>query len=185
MARPVNGGASSGGRLNPTLFDKLIADNDISGMRGKELDDTEQRRETMRYFSISTIERFNESALRATVRRDLAWLLNTTNFESSVDLEAYPHVQTSVLNYGVPDLAGKSLNRRIVLQRAREIRKAVHAFEPRIDPATLTVELSEAVERENSITFIIHGDLRSAVRAIPVRFHTDVESDTASVTVRE
>lgn len=180
MARPVSGGA-----LNPTLFDKLVSGNEVSGMRGDELDELNQRRDTMRSFSVPQIERFNESSLRATVRRDLAWLLNTTSFEAAVDLESYPQVRTSVLNYGVPDLAGKSLNRRLLLQRARDIRNAVRAFEPRIDERTLRVELADTAGQENSVTFQIEGDISSAVRAIPVKFMTDVESDTAAVTVRE
>lgn len=171
--------------LNPTLFDKLVAGNDIGGMRGEEIEQAEERRESLRFLSVPAIERFNESALRATVRRELAWLLNTTNLESSVDLENYPQVRTSVLNYGVSDLAGKSLSSRAVLRRAREIRDAVQAFEPRIDPASLNVELSGKVERENSLTFLIEADVRSALRAIPIKLRTDVEADSSAVTVRE
>ncbi len=173
------------GYLDPTLFDKLVADHEIGGMRGTELEGVEQRRETLRYFAVPQVERFNEAALRSTVRRELAWLLNTTNFESSTDLSAYPHVRTSVLNYGVPDLAGKALGAKIVIQRARDIRTAIHAFEPRIDKASLEVVASDKVERENAITFLINADVRSAVRAIPVKFRTDVELDTAAATVRE
>lgn len=171
--------------LNPTLFDKLVAGNDIGGMRGEEIEDAEERRESLRFLSVPAVERFNETALRATVRRELAWLLNTTNLESSVDLTNYPQVRTSVLNYGVSDLAGKSLSSRAILRRAREIRDAVQAFEPRIDPVSLNVELSAKVERENSLTFLIEADVRSALRAIPIKLRTDVEADSSAVTVRE
>lgn len=173
------------GRLNPTLFDKLVADNEIAGLRGSEMESLEERRDSMRFYSIPQIERFNESALRATVRRELAWLLNTTNLGAVVDLEPYPEVQTSVLNYGVPDFAGKALDGRIILQRARDIRAAIRAFEPRMDPDSIMVEAADKIERENAITYLIHGDVRSAVRAIPVKFRTDVEVDTAAATVRE
>lgn len=172
-------------RLNPTLFDKLVADSDISGLRGDELESLESSRESMRFYSVPRLERFNESALRATVRRELAWLLNTTNLASVEDLDNYPHVQTSVLNYGVPDLAGKSNTRRVVLQRARDIRNAIKAFEPRLDNAELMVEPVESVEKENSVTFVIHGDVSSAVGAIPVKFWADVEADNAAASVRE
>lgn len=171
--------------LNPTLFDKLVAGNDIGGMRGEEIENAEERREALRFLSVPAVERFNETALRATVRRELAWLLNTTNLESSVDLTDYPQVRTSVLNYGVSDLAGKSLSSRAILRRAREIRDAVQAFEPRIDPVSLNVELSSKVERENSLTFLIEADVRSALRAIPIKLRTDVEADSSAVTVRE
>lgn len=172
-------------RLNPTLFDKLVADNAMDGLIGDDGGKVEESRATMRYYSVPQLERFNENALRGTVRRELAWLLNTTNFGSIVDLEPYPHVQSSVLNYGVPDLAGKALHRRIILQRAREIRTAIRAFEPRIAEKSLIVEPMDSVERENSITYVIHGDVTSAVRAMPVKFRTDVEADTAAVAVRD
>ncbi|MET0178959.1 MAG: type VI secretion system baseplate subunit TssE, partial [Novosphingobium sp.] len=165
--------------------DKLVGGSEMGGLQGDELERLEESRETMRYYSVPRLERFNESALRATVRRELAWLLNTTNLAARIDLAAYPRVATSVLNYGVPDLAGKAIGHRLILQRAREIRAAIRAFEPRIDESTLVVEPAGKVERENSVTFVIHGDVRSAVRALPVKFRTDIEADTAAATVRE
>ena len=173
------------GRLNPTLFDKLLAGHEIAGLQGAEMDQLEQKRDTLRTFSVTEGQRFTEKALRATVRREIAWLLNTTNFDAVVDLENYPQVRTSVLNYGVPDLAGKSLNERLVRKRAREIRAAIAAFEPRIDESTLDVEVSDQIERDNAITYVISADVTSAVRAIPVKFRTDIEADTSAVTVRE
>lgn len=172
-------------RLNPTIFDKLVADNDLSGLRGEEVDKIEASREAMRYYSVPRLERFNEAALRATVRREIAWLLNTTHLAAAIDLEDYPQVQTSVLNYGVADLSGKSINRRLILQRARDIRNAIRAFEPRISERSLSVEPVESVERENSVTYVIHGDVTSAVKSLPVKFRTDIEADSAAATVRD
>lgn len=171
-------------RLTPTLFDKLVADVEISGMR-KEDETPEVTREAMRYYSVPRLERFNEAALRATIRRDLAWLLNTTNFGALGSLEAYPHVQTSVLNYGVPDLAGKSLHGRTILDRAREIRNAIRTFETRIESESLVVEPVRSADNVNSITFIIHGDISAASRTLAVQFRTELEADTASVEVAE
>jgi type VI secretion system protein ImpF len=54
-----------------------------------------------------------------------------------------------------------------------------------MDPDSVTVEASDKAERENAITYLINGDVVSAVRAIPVKFRTDVELDTAAATVRE
>lgn len=172
-------------RLTPTLFDKLVADVDISGLRDISAETPEVARENFRFYSVPKLDRFNESALRATVRRELAWLLNTTNLQSLVDLEPYPEVQTSVLNYGLSDLAGKALNRRTVLQRAREIRKAVRVFEPRMQASNLTVEPSEDSDKPHSIMFLIQGDITAAAHAMPVKFRTEVDAETASVDVRE
>jgi type VI secretion system protein ImpF len=174
-------------RLNPTLFDKLVADLEIEGLR--ESDNARRAADlggsVMRFYTVPRIERFNEAALRTTVRRELSWLLNTTNLGAVEDLTPYPEVRTSVLNYGVPDLAGKTLTKRVIQGRAREIRDAIRAFEPRMDPKRLEVEAVEAVEKENAVTYIIRGDVTAAVQAMPVEFKTDIEVDTASVTVRE
>ncbi len=171
-------------RLTPTLFDKLVADLAIPGLSDPG-ETPETSREAMRYYSIPCIEPFKEPALRATIRRDLAWLLNTTNLGAVQDLEPYPHVKTSVLNYGVPDLAGKSLHRRTILHRAREIRDAIRAFETRLEPESLVVEPSGGGEAGNTITFLIHGDISSAAKVMPVHFRTELDADSASVDVSE
>ena len=171
-------------RLTPSLFDKLVADVSLPGLRdGAEAADLPL--ESMRLYEVPRLERFNEAALRKTVRRELAWLLNTTNLSATSDLEAYPEVLTSVLNYGVPDLAGKSLHRRTVQQRAREIRTAIRTFEPRIDPESLKVEPVTTDEATNQIIFMIHGDITSAVNAMPVKYRTSLEVDSAAVDVVE
>ncbi|MGH7025067.1 MAG: type VI secretion system baseplate subunit TssE [Caulobacteraceae bacterium] len=174
-------------RINPTLFDKLAADLEIEGLR--ETDQArgavEASRSTMRFYTVPRLERFNERALRATVMRELNWILNTTSLDSLDDLEPYPEVRTSVLNYGVRDLAGKTLTRSVLQARAKQIRDAIRAFEPRMDATQLDVEPLEEAERENAVTYVIRGDVTSAVQAMPVEFKTDVELDTAFVTLRE
>jgi type VI secretion system protein ImpF len=170
--------------LTPTLFDKLVADVKMGGLRDENSETPTIARDALRLYSVPRLERFNEAALRATLRRELAWLLNTTNYGAVNDLEAYPQVRTSVLNYGVPDLAGKSLHRRTILHRAREIRNAIRIFETRIDPRSLVVE-PVASDEPNSIRFLIHGDVTSAAQVLPVKFKTDVEADNASVEVTE
>ena len=112
-------------------------------------------------------------------------LLNTTNFGALNDLEPYPHVATSVINYGVPDLAGKSLTRRVIQQRAREIREAIRTFEPRLDREQLVVEAIDIPDRINAVTFVIQGDITAAAQAMPVKFRTHLDPDSASVDVQE
>ncbi|MGH6613461.1 MULTISPECIES: type VI secretion system baseplate subunit TssE [Sphingomonas] len=171
-------------RLTPTLFDKLVADLDISGMRDTSDETPEVAREKFRYYSVPKLERFNEAALRATIRRDLAWLLNTTNLESLIDLEPYPRVAESVLNFGLTDLAGRTLNRRAVLARAREIRRAIRLFEPRLNREGLTVDPVDD-DTPHALTYLIQGDITSAAQVMPVKFRTEVEAETATVNVRE
>ena len=111
--------------------------------------------------------------------------MNTTHLAAVVDLADYPEVKTSVLNFGVPDLAGKALTPRVIQERSRQIAAAITAFEPRMEPKTLEVEPLRTIERENAVTFVIRGDITAAVQAMPVEFKTDIELDTASVILRE
>lgn len=172
-------------RLTPTLFDKLVADIDMAGLIEADAEQTVVAREHLRFFTVPQIERFNEAALRGTIKRELAWLLNTTNFAATQSLERYPRVETSVLNYGLPDMGGKTVHRRSVLQRAREIRTAIRHFEPRIDAPSLMVELIEREEDTHRVTFVIQGDISAAANAMPVKFHTHIDPDSASVDVEE
>ncbi|MGC1302881.1 MAG: type VI secretion system baseplate subunit TssE [Caulobacteraceae bacterium] len=170
-------------RINPTLFDKLVADLELDGLR----DDAELAGEgqppSLRYYTVPRIERFNEAALRATVLRELNWLLNTTNLSAVQNLDAYPEVAVSTLNYGLGDLAGKLLHRPGLQARAREMRDAIWRFEPRVEPRTLDVEPGVRSDRANSVTFVIRGDVSTAVSALPVEFRTDIEIDTGAATL--
>ncbi|MDR7115398.1 type VI secretion system baseplate subunit TssE [Caulobacter sp. BE254] len=173
-------------RINPTLFDKLVADLDFDDVRDDpKVEGQVSRAATRRLYPILKIERFNEAALRATVLRELNWILNTTQFGAIQNLKPYPEVATSVLNYGVPDMAGKLLQRRAVENRAREIKQAIRRFEPRISPQRLDVTATAKDAKPNAVTFVIRADVTSAVMALPVEFKTDVEIDTGAATLRE
>src|SRR5690349_20585366 len=81
-------------RLQPSLLDRLTDDEP-----GK----LEESREK-RVISVSR--------LRECVTRDISWLLNCVSLEANVELEEYPEVSRSVLNFGIPDLTGAALDRK-------------------------------------------------------------------------
>lgn len=178
-------------RFTPTLFDKLVSGEAPAGLsdsvedQERGLSATEFSPSALRFYTVPNIERFGESALLGTVRRELAWLLNTTNLGASVDLEPYPQIATSVLNYGVPDLAGQAVSDWAIEARARDIKGTIEAFEPRLDPRTLSVRVRAAGERENAVTYVIEGEVHGAAGDADVRLLTDVEADTGFVTVRD
>lgn len=200
-------------RLTPTLFDKLVCDLDLWGPRDKDIEmpdrelppleapagtsadkdgDEEENdnlgapgRNHLLDYAVVPAGKFNERALKATIRRELSWLLNTTQFEARVDLEPFPEVRKSVLNYGLPDLAGRTMAKRSLRERALEIRKAIRTFEPRLDAASLKVEPSEIDPYGLSIAFVIEGDITAAAQALPVKFHTEVNPETDAVEVKE
>lgn len=113
-------------RLQPSLLDRLT---DFEPMEAVE--PRERRVLSMR-------------ALREGVLRDLAWLLNTTSLLSVADLPAYPHVADSVVNFGVPGLAGKTVTSLQLRLLEKSLRQAIWDFEPRLLRPTVVVRAMPA-----------------------------------------
>ncbi len=173
-------------QVTPTLFDKLVGDSELSGLQSGELNvPSEMDLGSLRFYAVPRLDSFKEKSLELTVRRELAWLLNTTNLEAVVDLEPYPEIRTSVLNYGVPDLAGKSQSPTAMRQRAQDMEASLRAFEPRLDPDTLSIQARSVSERENALTYLIRGNITAAATAIPMQLVSDIETDTGAVTLRD
>ena len=126
-------------RLLPSLIDRLT-------------DHEPHRREESRDQRTGTMK-----SLRQSVLRDLEWLMNTVNLESVVDLEPWPELRDTVINFGMPGLTGNTLNNadRIAIQKL--IKAAIVAFEPRILKNTVRVRLIDDadVESKHSIAFQI------------------------------
>ncbi len=154
-------------RLQPSLLDRLTDQEP-----GNPRESREQRD-------------FSLSRLRETVLRDLAWLLNTTNLASAQDLGAAPQVAASVLNYGVPELSGRTLTGTDAMEIERNLRQAVADFEPRIIRHTLKVrlEVNEGQMSHNAMTFLIEGDLWA--QPVPLRLYlkTEIDLDLGDVKV--
>lgn len=66
-----------------------------------------------------------EGQLREQLSLDLNALLNTINMETGFDLEGFPHVRESILNYGIPEIANRSIDEDRVSDIADEIRTAL------------------------------------------------------------
>jgi type VI secretion system protein ImpF len=73
------------------------------------------------------------------VIRDLAWLLNSTQFESQDSLTLPPRVRNSTLNYGLAPISGRRYSELDLPEIAKSIRHAVATFEPRILADTVVV----------------------------------------------
>jgi type VI secretion system protein ImpF len=171
-------------RIDPTLFDKLVADSGLEPAR----DENGRASIAMggaRFHSVPRIERFNEAGLRSTLLRELGWLLNTTNLAAVQDLSSAPEVATSTLNYGLGDLSGTLLTRDGVNARARDMREAILRYEPRVQRGSLEVVPMIEDAKVNSVSFVIRGDVTAAVRALPVEIRTDVEVETGVASVRD
>ena len=107
---------------------------------------------------------------REGVVRDLEWLLNSSAHLESEHLAEFPHVESSVFNFGRRDLAGLIVSSLKPADLEDEIARAIRHFEPRIVPDTLKVRCTSAEGSKSSrripsrgtfncLTFEISGEL--------------------------
>ena len=99
--------------------------------------------------------------LRKSVIRDLNWLFNSSNLAAVQDLDDYPEVINSVINYGMPDLTGHTLSSIDVPEIERLLKQVIIEFEPRIIRRTLKIRLIVDSDEmsHNAMTFDIEGEL--------------------------
>ena len=146
-------------RLQPSLLDRLTDDS------------PDVQRESRDRRSLDS------KMLRRAVLRDLAWLLNTIHLAATEDLDALPEVQASVLNYGMPDLTGKTSANVDRAELERTIRQVIWDFEPRIERRSVRVRALDPGEDgpRNSLVFEIEGELWG--RPLPQRLFLKTEID--------
>jgi len=89
----------------------------------------------------------SRQAYQQSVIRDLQWLLCTIAPTEHAAFTSYPEVRRSVLNYGIPSSAGMTLTEREVSQLAKNIEKAILAYEPRVLPQSLSVTVLKDDEK--------------------------------------
>nr|WP_249776377.1 type VI secretion system baseplate subunit TssE [Pseudomonas corrugata] len=121
--------------------------------------------------------------LKASVLRDLAWLLNTT---SLLDADATLHTPagTSVVNFGLPALAGNSASNVDLSALEALIHQAIATFEPRILRHTLRVRARSTAEmNHNALSFEIEGDLWAQPVPLRLMLQTDLDLETGHVRV--
>jgi type VI secretion system protein ImpF len=155
-------------RLQPSLLDRLSDDEPGSAVESRE----------RRVLSLRT--------LREGVLRDLAWLLNSTNLLSVLDVAKLPHVANSVINYGVPDISGIPVAGLNLNQLERGIRQAIWDFEPRLIRSSVTVRaLATANVGHNKMIFEIEADLWAQPYPERLYLKTELDLDRASVVLTE
>lgn len=156
-------------RLQPSLLDRLT-------------DDAPERKEEPREQRVLSPRR-----LKASVIRDLEWLLNTCDLASVQDLGPYPQVASSVVNFGMPDLAGRNLSSLDVLTLERELRQAILRFEPRILRQSLSIRavIDEQQMNPNAIRFDIEGELWGSPMPQRLYLKTNVDLEDGAIQVSE
>ena len=155
-------------RLQPSLLDRLT-------------DDEPAKNQEPRKSRVLSIQRLRESVLR-----DVAWLLNSANLPED-DLEKnYPQVARSVVNYGLPDLAGLTASGINVAELEQIVRQALWDFEPRIIRHTLKVRArAEGEMSHNALVFEIEGELWAQPIPLEMLLKTEIDLETGDIAVTE
>lgn len=156
-------------RLQPSLLDRLT-------------DDHPEKLQESRDDRVLSMQKLRESVLR-----DLAWLFNTVNLSAIQDLSRYPDAQHSVLNYGMPDMAGHTASSVEIHSLERLLKQAILDYEPRLIRKSVRVKLKLAESRmnHNAMTFDIEADLWADPVPLHMYMKTEIDLEIGDVNVTE
>ena len=117
--------------------------------------------------------------------RDLRWLLQSSSLDQTVDLDDFPLVQRSVLNYGWPNPAGRHLkDKDEVLRLERRLVEAIRDFEPRLLRYAPEVHVVSEPGHSpvNILKLSIEANLPAGLQAL--RAIVEIDLETGEVTLR-
>ncbi len=152
-------------KIQPCLLDRLT-------------DHAPDKRDESSYERVVSISRYRDG-----VMRDLRWLLGASCHSDDEDLQFYPSVRSSTLNFGTRSLCGRLSESVAGGVLEQEIVRAIETFEPRIVPESLTVELKvdPNAKAKNEVYIEIRGDLWA--RPMPEEFliKTKIDLETGEL----
>jgi type VI secretion system protein ImpF len=125
-----------------------------------------------------------EPMLRREVARDLDALVNTIALESAQDIEQFEYARQSILNYGLPDIAHRTIDELSVNDVQREIAAALTNYEPRLIRDTIRVSRDTTVNTaELKVRFVVRAELHCEPLNVPIEFVADVEVDSGKIVI--
>jgi type VI secretion system protein ImpF len=131
-------------KLQPCLLDRLT-------------DDAPNKKQESRNQRVMSMQRYREAVVR-----DLSWLLNTHANIEQKGLDEFEEIPSSVLNFGVQNVAGMTASSLSVDDMRYQLTEALRRFEPRIIPATISIVIAldlDKMSHRRSLSFEIRGDL--------------------------
>jgi len=156
-------------RLQPSLLDRLTDNEPDRKVEGRDLRVLSPQR------------------LRESVRRDLTWLFNAVNLASVEDLSGYPEAERSTLNFGLPDLSGKTAAGVHAPTLEKLIRKAIWDYEPRLVKNSVRVKLVQ--DRKdfgpNALCVLIEAELWAQPLPLRLFLRTDLDLETGEARVAD
>lgn len=156
-------------RLQPSLLDRLTDNEPEQKVEGRDLRVLSPQR------------------LRESVRRDLTWLFNCVNLSAVQDLTGYPEAERSTINFGLPDLSGKTAAGVHAPTLEKLIRKAIWDFEPRLSRGSLRVRLLQDRKEfgPNALCVLIEAELWAQPLPLRLFLRTDLDLETGEARVSD
>lgn len=169
-AKASQGHGTDKDRLQPALLDRLT--------------DNEPTARSERGESVYV----NERRLRNALLRDLGWLLNATNASTQLDNTNLQHAKRSVLNYGIPPLAGQLFSEMDWKDIQAALRTAILTFEPRILPETLVVDVLpsfDSLNHHNTLQFEIRCHFWSLPYPLELLLKSSLDLESGQVVLAD
>ncbi|HYE63437.1 MAG TPA: type VI secretion system baseplate subunit TssE [Phycisphaerales bacterium] len=158
-------------KLQPSLLDRLR-------------DDAPKERQESRDRRVMSMRQLREAVLR-----DLSWLLNSGCHPLDDEIYEFPLVARSTVNYGMPDLTGRTASNVTPDKLEQMVLEAVAAFEPRIMRRTLAVKAVSIEGRRgdstgNTVGFEISGELCPLPMPEPLYLRTALDLETGRCEIK-
>lgn len=152
--------------LLPSVFDRLINENPNS-----REDSIRSRSQLLRELKLS-------------VRRDLENLLNTRLCLVDVPPEL-EHLQTSLVNYGIPDFGGLSAGSQEQREQLRaRVEETIRRFETRFQYVRVELARDRQDRTNRTLRFRIEGTLHAEPAPEPVLFDSHMTAPVGEFRVR-
>ncbi len=122
--------------------------------------------------------------LKASVRRDLEWLLNTRRIADPLP-DHLDETERSLYMYGLPDITSMSRDATGVRPKLlRQVERAIATFEPRLTRVRVSLVETEGENHRRELRFLIEGTLRMDPNPEQVVFDTVLEFSSGEYQVK-
>jgi type VI secretion system protein ImpF len=127
----------------------------------------------------------DESLLKRDLAQDLNALVDTIDFDSTIDLGDKPYVKRSVLNFGLYDLNHVLLTAETIDEVQENLKRALLVHEPRLNPETLVIERTGKANDHvhQRMRFNVHAELICKPLDIPIEFVAEIDPTSAKMLV--
>ena len=120
---------------------------------------------------------------KASVQRDLEWLLNTRRTPTPAPDEL-EELRNSLYNFGVPDITSMSRDSAESRSRLRtQVEEALATFEPRLTNVQISVIEAEGESRRRELRFVVEATLRLDPTPEQVVFDTVLHFSSGQIDV--